>query len=100
MKMATMRAELAPSGSSAGERLLADKAALCWLHLEVLEYEAAHLFQYNHHGFLDTRRADYIDRPLAKAQTRFSEALIALAKIRRLAIQAVQVNQVNVGDTP
>lgn len=75
---------------------MAEKAALCWLHLEVLEYEAAHLFEHNHHDRLGTRRADYVDRRLARAQTRLTQALLALAKIRRLNLPIV-INRVTVG---
>jgi hypothetical protein len=66
---------------------------LCWLHLEVLEYEAARLFNRNH---LDTPKAEIIDRRLARAQARLTQALTALAKIRRLSGPLV-VNQVNIG---
>jgi hypothetical protein len=41
LKMANMRHELAPPGSSPAEQLQAELAALCWLHMELLEYEAA-----------------------------------------------------------
>ena len=45
VKMANMRHELAPPGSSPAEKLLAERATLCWLHMELLEYEAARLFK-------------------------------------------------------
>src|SRR5262249_20833475 len=93
IKMAAMRAELAPPGSSPAERLLAERATLCWLHMELLEYEAARLF--NRHQ-VDTPTAEIIDRRLARVQARFAQALTALAKVRRLNLPIV-VNQVNVG---
>ena len=39
-RMAIMRDELAPCGSSPLEVLLAERAALCWLHVQLMEYEA------------------------------------------------------------
>ncbi len=63
VKLAKMRFELAPPGSSAAEKLLAERATLCWLHLELLEYEAARLFQRN---ALDSPKAEIIDRRLAR----------------------------------
>ena len=93
IKLIMMRGELAPPGSSAAEKLLAERATLCWLHLELLEYEAARLFNHNH---LDTPKAEIIDRRLARAQARLTQALTALAKIRRLNLPIV-INQVNVG---
>jgi hypothetical protein len=58
-----------------------------------LEYEAARLFQRRD---LDSPQAEIIDRRLARAQARLSQALTALAKIRRLNVPVV-INQVNVG---
>ena len=62
IKLCELRHDLAPPGSSPAEKLLAERATLCWLHLEVLEYEAARLFNRNH---LDTPKAEIIDRRLA-----------------------------------
>jgi hypothetical protein len=93
VKLAAMRHELAPPGSSPAEKLLAERAALCWLHVELLEYAAARLF---HWSEADTPKAEIIDRRLARAQARLSQALTALAKIRRLNLPIV-INQVNVG---
>jgi hypothetical protein len=102
VRLAEMRFQLAPPGSSEAEKLLADRAALCWLHLELLEYESARLYYQE----IDSPKSEIIDRRLAKAQARFSQALLALAKVRRLAIPAVQinvarnqVNQMNVGQS-
>jgi hypothetical protein len=93
VKLAAMRHELAPPESSPAEKLLAERATLCWLHLELLEYEAARLFQQN---AVDSPKAEIIDRRLARAQARLTHALTALAKIRRLTGPIV-INQVNVG---
>jgi hypothetical protein len=93
MKMIMLRQELAPSGASRAERLLAEQATICWLHLELLNYEAARLFNGRD---IECRRADIIERRLAQVQDRFARALMALAKIRRLNLPLV-INQVNVG---
>ena len=45
---------------------------------------------------IDTRKAEIIDRRLYHAQARMSQALIALAKVRRLNLPVI-INQVNVG---
>ena len=63
IKLAAMRFELAPPGSSPAEKLLAERAALCWLHLELLEYEAGRLF--HRHQFCSPE-AEIIDRRLAR----------------------------------
>lgn len=43
------------------------------------------------------RRAEVVDRRLARAQSRYVQALTALAKIRKLSLPIV-INQLNVGD--
>ena len=43
------------------------------------------------------RRAEVVDRRLARAQSRYIQALTALAKIRRLSLPIV-INQLNVSD--
>jgi hypothetical protein len=93
VRLANMRHELAPPGSSAAERLLAERASLCWLHQELLEYESTRLFARSE---VDSRKAEVLDRRLARVQARFAHALTALAKVRRLSIPVV-VNQLNVG---
>jgi hypothetical protein len=89
IKLANMHRELAPPGSSPAEKLLAERASLCWLHQELLEYEAASLFRDNG---IHTRKAEIIDRRLQRVQTRFAHSLTALARVRRLNTPNVQVN--------
>jgi hypothetical protein len=72
IKLIMMRGELAPPGSSAAEKLLAERATLCWLHLELLEYEAGRLF---HDRQIDSPKAEIIDRRLARAQAQLTQAL-------------------------
>jgi hypothetical protein len=93
VKLAAMRHELAPPGSSAAEKLLAERAAICWLHLELLEYEAGRLMHRRQFG---SPEAEIIDRRLARAQARLTQAVTALAKVRRLSLPVV-VGQINVG---
>ena len=93
IKLAAMRFELAPPGSSPAEKLLAERASLCWLHLELLEYEAGRLF-HRHQPW--SPEAEIIDRRLARGRPRLTQALTALAKIRRLNGPLV-MNQVNIG---
>lgn len=101
-QMALMRDELAPVGCSPIERLLAERAVLCWLHVALLEYEEVDGFAGARPDMRDIpaareidRRAEVVDRRLARAQSRYVQALTALAKVRRLALPAI-VAQFNV----
>lgn len=93
VKLANLRYELAPPGSSPAEKLLAERASLCWLHQELLEYAVANLYRFRE---VDARKAEILERRLARAQARFAHALTALSKIRRLNIPVV-IHQMNVG---
>jgi hypothetical protein len=93
LKMAKVRYDLAPPGSSAAEKLLTERASVCWLHLEVLESEAANFY---HRREVDLPRAEFIGRQLARARARLTQALTAPARIRRLNLPLV-VNRVNIG---
>jgi hypothetical protein len=93
-KLAIMRQELAPYGSSIAEELLAERAALCWLNVQFMEIDRIDLLQQTKP---DYRKIAMIDQCLSRAQARFTQALIALAKIRRLKIPAT-ITQVNVGN--
>jgi len=102
-RMAIMRDELAPAGSSPLEVLLAERAVLCWLHVQLMEYEAmayagdlANISDPVRARAMD-RRAEVVDRRVARAQNRFVQALTALAKVRKLAVPIV-INQLNVSD--
>ncbi len=100
-RMAIMRDELAPSGSSPLEVLLAERMALCWLHVQLMEYEAA-AYAGDMANISDPtkaremdRRAEVVDRHLARAQSRLIQSLTALAKVRKL-ITPVVIGQQNV----
>ena len=93
-QMADLRAELGGPAPSAVERLLAERAVCCWLHLHVLEVN------YGSKGSLTLDLAEHYQRCIDRAHKRYLSALKALADVRRLAGPAVQVNiarkQVNV----
>jgi hypothetical protein len=92
-KLAILRRELAPPGSSIAEELLAERAALGWLHVQLLEMDRGDALQQTTD---DYRKVAMIDQCLSRAQARLERALMALAKIRRLNLPVV-INQVNVG---
>lgn len=93
-KMAALRAELAGPDAPPVERLLAERAACCWLHLHHLE----HLYA-GQKGMAFELAAHY-QKSIDRAHKRYLSALKALADVRRLAGPTVQVNiarkQVNV----
>jgi hypothetical protein len=92
-KLAILRRELAPPGSSVAEELLAERAATCRLRVQLLEMDRADLLQ---QPDADYRKIAMTDQCLSRAQARLERALTALAKVRRLKLPVV-VNQVNVG---
>jgi hypothetical protein len=91
-KLELMRRDLAPPPSPVAEILLASRAAMCWLHVQYLELDLAYVLSADQ---ADSRKAEVIDRRLSRAQARFSQALTALERIRRLKIPVVvtQFNQ-------
>ena len=102
-RMAVVRDELAPCGSSPLEDLLAVRATLCWLHVQLMEYEAiayagdlANISNSIKAREMD-HRAEVVDRRLARAQSRYIHALTALAKVRGL-ITPVVIGQLNVSE--
>jgi len=93
VRMAKMRYDLAPPGSSAAERILAERATLAWLHTEILENAVAATYQRTD---IDGKRAEVLDRRLGRAHTRLIRAMTAIARIRRLNLP-VLIQQVNLG---
>ncbi len=93
VRMAKMRYDLAPPGSSAAEKVLAERATLAWLHTEILENEVAALYE---RSTIDSKRAEILDRRLGRAQNRLIHAMTAIARIRRLNLP-VLIQQVNLG---
>jgi hypothetical protein len=86
-KLAALRAELAGPDPTPIERLLADRAALCWL--AVFEFEAAAAQQL---GPISIEVADYQQRRIDRAHKRFLTALKTLAAVRKMAVPALQIN--------
>ncbi len=90
-KLWMIRRDLAPPPSSVAETLLASRAAMCWLHVQYLELDLAYILSADQ---ADSRKAEIIDRRLSRAQARFTQALTALERVRRLKLP-VMVSQVN-----
>lgn len=93
-KMQELRAELAGPDSTPVERLLAERAVGCWLHLHHLETTRAAKES------MEIPLALYYQRAIDRAHKRYLSALKALVEVRRLASPVLQVNiarkQVNV----
>ena len=93
-KMAQLRAELAGTSPTAIERLLADRAVLCWFHVHELEVT------YAAKGSMTLALAQHYQKCIDRAHRRYLSSLKALAEVRKLNV-TVQLNiarkQVNVG---
>jgi hypothetical protein len=68
------------------ERLLAERAAVCWL--QVNRYEE----QFEEARDLTLRQAEFQMRMIDAAQRRYLSALKTLATVRKLGLPAVQIN--------
>jgi hypothetical protein len=94
-KLELLRTELAGSNPSPLERLLAERAATCWLYLHDLEVRFVQSKE------MSIPQADYRQRAIDHAHRRYLTALKTLATVRRLALPVLQVNiakkQVNIG---
>jgi hypothetical protein len=93
-RMEELRAELAGATPTPVERLLAERAVACWLHLYHLENS------YAGKASMTLDLGAYYQRCIDRAHKRYLSALKALADVRKLALPALQVNiarkQVNV----
>jgi hypothetical protein len=93
-KMDQIRAELAGPDPTPIERLLAERAAVCWFAVNV--YETI----YSQSKDLTIRQAEHHLRKIGSAHKRFLSAVATLARVRKMALPALQVNiganQVNV----
>jgi len=94
MKMARLVAELAGPEPTPIERLLAERAAYCWLVLWRYESHLAGATD------LTSKREEYHQRRIDAAHRRYLSSLRTLSQVRKLALPAVQIsvggNQVNV----
>jgi hypothetical protein len=95
-KLAKMQAELEGPDPTPIERLLAERASLCWFIVHWYETACA-----NSSGWT-IAQADLQHRKIDKAHSRFLSALRTLAQVRKLALPTLQVNiarnQVNVAE--
>jgi len=93
-KMEALRAELGGPSPAPLERLLAERAVACWLHLHHLE------MIYAQKESMSLELGTYYQRCIDRAHKRYLSALKTLAVVRKLAIPVLQVNiarkQVNV----
>lgn len=93
-KMESLRAELAGPEPTPIERLLAERAAYCWLVVWQYEHRLAR------EDGLTIRQADFHHRRIDAAHRRYLSSLRTLAQVRKLDLPAVQINlggnQVNV----
>ena len=93
-KLARLRAELEGPAPNSIERLLAERAAFCWL--VVWQYESVLV----HATEMTNKQSEFHQRRIDAAHRRFLSAVRTLAQVRKLAIPSIQVNigqnQVNV----
>jgi hypothetical protein len=89
--------DLAPPGGNPAEVLMADRAALSWLQVRLLDLDRADLLQQD---MPDLRRLEAIDRMLSRASARLERALLALGKLKRLKLPMVVATQINVHESP
>ena len=96
-ELARIRSELEGPNPTPIERLLAERASLCWFIVHWYENVYA-----NASGWSITQ-ADFQHRKIDKAHSRFLSAVRTLAQVRKLALPTLQVNigqnQVNVAKT-
>ena len=88
-KVDALRAELAGQAPTALERLLAERIAVCWLHLHHLE------LVYAGKDSMSLELGAYYQRSLSAAQKRYLSAIKTLATVRRLALP-VLIGQVKI----
>lgn len=96
-QMESVRAQLVEPGSGPLEWLLADRIALCWLHLHYFEALWAQSL-----GEVSKKQSAQYEQCLESAHRRYLSAIRSLAQVRRLQLPSVQLNlanqQINVAD--
>jgi hypothetical protein len=96
-KLDEIQSELEGPSPTPIERLLAERACLCWFTVHSYEMAYANASGWN------ISQADLQHRKIDKAHARFLSALRTLAQVRKLALPTLQVNiaknQVNVAET-
>jgi hypothetical protein len=92
----TVRMELEGPNPTPIERMLAERASLCWYIVNLYENAYANASGWN------ISQADLQHRKIDKAHARFLSALRTLAQVRKLALPTLQVNiaknQINVAE--
>jgi hypothetical protein len=93
-KLAKLQADLEGPDPTPIERLLAERASLCWFIVHLYENANANASDWS------IVQADFQQRKIDKAHARFLSSLQTLARVRKLALPTLQVNiaknQVNV----
>jgi hypothetical protein len=93
----SIRSELEGPDPTPIERLLAERASLCWFIVHWYENAFAKA------DGMSIVQADYSQRRIDKAHARFLSAIRTLAQVRKLALPTLQLNiarnQVNVAET-
>jgi hypothetical protein len=96
-KLDQIQSELEGPNPTPIERLLAERAALCWYTVHSYEMAYANASGWN------ISQADLQHRKIDKAHAGFLSAIRTLAQVRKLALPTLQVNiarnQVNVAET-
>jgi hypothetical protein len=85
-KLAEVQAELEGPDPTPMERLLAERAALCWFLVNW------HERTFENATGLNLIQADFHQRKIDRAHARFLSAVKTLAQVRKLAVPALQVN--------
>jgi len=95
-RLKLMRRELAGDNPTPLEKLLAQRIALCWFHVNLCELSLA-----QNGGEYSIAQATYHQKRLDSAHKRYLGAIKALAQVRKLQLPNVQFNigekQVNIG---
>jgi hypothetical protein len=85
-KLGTVQAELEGPTPTAIERLLAERASLCWFVANWYEE------QFVIADSLSVSQADYFQRRIDRAHRRFLSAVETLARVRKMALPSLMVN--------
>jgi hypothetical protein len=93
-KFANEQADIEGPNPTSIERILAERASLCWFAVNLYEEWFANAKD------MSLGQADYFQRRIQRAHQRFLSAVETLSRVRKLAVPALQLNiarnQVNV----
>jgi hypothetical protein len=90
------------AGPSPGplEQLLVEGIVTCWVELHALEIAIAQRVHFNGGGAMSEGALPAYEERRQRAHRRYLDAIRTLAQVRRLAIPALRLTQVNVGSDP